>query len=86
MKLQLGFFFSISILPFWSGVLGGQIPEINSVLGDISAPGTVGQQEVSESVNLRTPGKLRHGGVVEKSGVCGWVVPSLLHNSVCNVF
>ena len=35
---------------------------------------------VSESVK-RTPGKLRV--VVENSGVCGWLVPSLFYNSTC---
>jgi hypothetical protein len=70
MKLQLGDFYLMSLLPLCCGVLGGQIPEVNGVLGDKSDPGTISQQEVSESVNLkRTPGKLR--GVVENSGVCG---------------
>ena len=47
----------------------------------MSVPGTVSQQEVSESVKIlkRTPGKLR--GVVESSGVCGWFVLSPLYNS-----
>ena len=78
MKLQLGVVSLISLLPFWRGVLGGQIPEVNGILGGMSAPGTVAQQVVSESVK-RTPGKLR--GIVENSGVCGWLVPSLLYNS-----
>ena len=73
MKLQLlGVVSLISLLPFWRGVLGGQIPEVNGVLGGVSAR-TVRQREVSdsESANLkRTPGTLR---VVEKSGVCGWL-------------
>jgi hypothetical protein len=76
MKLQLGVVSLISLLTF-RGVLGGQIPGVN-VNGGMSAPGTVSQQEVSGSVK-RTPGKLR--GVVENSGVCGWLVPSLLYNS-----
>lgn len=80
MKLQLGVVYLISLLPFWPGVLGGQIPEVNGVMGGVSTPGTVSQQ-VSDSVR-RTPGKLR--GVVENSGVCGWLVPSLLYNSMCN--
>ena len=72
MKLQLGVVSLLSLLSFWRGVLGGQIPEVNGVLGGLSAP-TVRQQVVSESAtaNLKTtPGKLR---VVEKSGVCGWL-------------
>ena len=82
MKMQLGVVSLISLLPFWPGVLGSRIPEINGSLGGLSAPGTVTQQKVSESVKRtlgRTPGKLR--GVVENSGVCGWLVPSLLYNS-----
>ena len=78
MKLQLGVVSLISLLPFWRAVLGGRIPEANGVLGGTSAPGTVRQLEISESVK-RTPGKLR--GVVENSGVCGWLVPSHLYNS-----
>ena len=81
MKLQLGVVYLISLLPFWRGVLGGQIPEANGVMGGVSTLGTVSQQKVSESVK-RTPGKLR--GVVENSGVCGWLVLSLLYSSVCN--
>ena len=86
MKLQLGVLSLISILPFWRGVLGGQIPVVNGVLGGVSAPspGTLSQQQVSDSVK-RTPGKLR--GVVEDSGVCGWLVPSLLLQFyMCNAF
>jgi hypothetical protein len=82
MKLQLGVVSLISLLPFWRGVLAGQIPEVNGILGGMSAPGTITQHEVSESVKRtpgRTPGKLR--GIVENSGVCGWLVPSLLYNS-----
>lgn len=75
MKLQLRVVSLLSLLPFWRGVLGGRIPEVNVVLG---VPGTVSKLEVSESVK-RTPGKLR--SVVENSGVCGWLVPSLLYNS-----
>ena len=79
MKLQLGVVSLTSLLPFWHGVLGGQIPEVNGVLGGISAR-TVREREVKESASVkRTPGKLR--GVVENSGVCGWLVPSLLYNS-----
>jgi hypothetical protein len=73
MKLQLGDFYLMSLLPFCCGVLGGQIPEVNGALGGISDRGTISQREIYESVNSkRTPGKLR--GVVENSGVCG---PSL---------
>ena len=78
MKLQLGVVSLISLLPFWRAVLGGQIPEVNGVLGGMSTPGTVRQLEALESVK-RTPGKLR--GVIENSGVCGWLVPSHLYNS-----
>ena len=81
MKLQLGVLFLISLLHFWRGVLGSQIPKVNGVLGGVLAR-TVRQREVSESTNVkRTPGKLR--GVVENSGVCGWLVPSVLYNSLC---
>ena len=51
----------ISLLSFWRGVLGGRIPEVNGVLGGISAPKTISQEEVLEFVNLnlkRTLGKL----------------------------
>ena len=71
MKLHLGVVSLISLLRFWRGVLGGQIPEVNGVLGGVSAT-TVRLREVSESVSVkRTPGKLR--GIVENSGVCGWL-------------
>lgn len=86
MKLQLGVVSLISLLSFWRGVLGGgQIPKVNGVFGGISTSlRTFRQLEVLESASAkRTPGKLR--GVVENSGVCGWLVPSLLYNStVCN--
>ena len=81
MKVKLAVVSLISLLPFWRGVLGGQIPEVNGVMGGISAR-TVSQLEVSDSESAkRTPGKLR--GVVVNSGVCGWLVPSLLYNSTC---
>lgn len=88
MKLQLGVVPLISLLLFWRGVLGGQIPKVNGVLGGVSARWTVGRQEVSESVKRtteRTPGKLR--GVVENSGVCGSLVTfSFVQFRVCNAF
>ena len=69
MKLQPGIFSLISLLPFWRGVLGGQIPEVNGILGGVPDR-TVIQREVLESACVkRSPGKLR--GVVENSGVCG---------------
>jgi hypothetical protein len=82
MKLQLRVVSLISLLSFWRGVLGGRIPQVNDVLGGMSASGTVSKLEVSESVK-RTPGKLR--GVVENSGVCGWLVLPLLFNSTCEM-
>ena len=81
MKLQPGIFSLISLLPFWRGVLGGQIPEVNGVLGGVPDR-TVRQREVLESASgtvNRTPGKLR--GVVENSGVCGLLLPSVLYSS-----
>jgi hypothetical protein len=84
MKLRLGVVSLISLLSFWRGVLGGQIPEVNGVLGGVTTTRNVRQREVLESASAnlkRTPGKLR--GVVENSGVCGWLVSSLLYNSLC---
>ena len=67
MKLQLGII-SLILLPFWSGVLGGQIPAFNGVFGGMSPLSEVAsQQKVFKSVET-TPGALR---VVENSGICG---------------
>ena len=84
MKSQLGVVSLIlSLLSLWHGVLGGQIPEVNGVLGGVSTTTRNDrQQELLESARAeRTPGKLR--GVVENSGVCGWLVLSLLYDSPC---
>ncbi|KAF8802183.1 serine carboxypeptidase [Phlegmacium glaucopus] len=73
MKLQLGIVSLIS-LPFWRGVLGGQIPKINGVYGDVpsavlfAADSVIAQKKVLvESTIKTTQGKLQ---VVENSGIC----------------
>ena len=75
MKLQLGVVSILSLLPFWPGVLGGQIPRVNGVIGGVRCESltteTTSQQRILKSVQ-RTPGKLR--GVVENSGICGSLV------------
>lgn len=84
MKLQLIVVSLISLMPFWRGVLGGRIRRVNDVLGGTSSPEIVNKLEVSESATRkRTPGKLR--GVVENSGVCGWLVLPLFSNSTCEI-
>ena len=84
MKLQRGVFSTLSLLPFWGCVLGGQIPMVNGVIGshglghsetiNFKTDSQLDQQVLKSS--QKTPGKLR--GVIENSGVCGWLVPSLL--------
>lgn len=71
----------ISLVSFWQGVHGGEIPEVNGVFGGVPLSArTVRQREVLKSASVkRNPKKLR--GVVENSGVCGWLVPSLWYNS-----
>ena len=60
--------FSALLLPFWRGVLGGQIPIINGVFGGVLPPSS--QHETLETTDSEaTVGKLR--GVVENSGICG---------------
>jgi hypothetical protein len=77
MKLQPVIISLIPLLLFCRGVLGGQIPSVNGVSGGIfSHPGIIGHQKLLKSTE-RTPGKLR--GVVENSGICGWLLPSLSH-------
>ena len=83
MNLQLGVVSLISLLSFWHGVLGGQIPKVNRVLGGVSADRTVSKPNVSEPTK-RTPGKLR--GVVENSRVCGWLCLFFVRFHLCNAF
>ena len=68
MKLQLGIV-SLMSLPFWLGVLGGQMHKHQGLWGGtLTASDVVVQREVLKPVRARTPGKLR---VVENSGICG---------------
>ena len=84
MKLQLIVVSLISLMPFWRGVLGGRIRRVNDVLGGTFSPEIVNKLELSESATRkRTPGKLR--GVVENSGVCGWLLLPLFSNSTCEM-
>lgn len=53
------------------GVLGGQMPVVDGVIGGVpSSPNRVFESQVLSAVatNTTTPGKLR---IVENSGVCG---------------
>jgi len=58
--------FALALLP-WNGVLGGQIPVVEGVLGGVPAP-VLAAAESSQKTPMTTPGKLR---VVENSGICG---------------
>ncbi|KAF8955857.1 Alpha/Beta hydrolase protein [Flammula alnicola] len=60
----------VSLLPFvpWPGVLGGQIPIIDGVIGGVPGPSISAFIEIPQVQNVTTtPGKLR---VVENSGIC----------------
>jgi hypothetical protein len=83
MNLQLGVVSLITLLSFWPGVLGGEIPQVNGVYGGLSR--TVRRREVPESANaVRAPGKLR--GVVENSGICGSLYLLVAWFSVFNAY
>jgi hypothetical protein len=86
MKLQRVIIFWVSLLPFWCGVLGGQVPVVDGVCGGISstpssARRTVFQQKNSKPSNSSntTPGKIR---VVENSRICGRLLPFCTYHIV----
>lgn len=70
---------ALALLP-WNGVLGGQIPVVDGVLGGVKSSAAKSPQLLqTATLPAPAPGKLR---VVENSGICG-TFTRLLKASVC---